>query len=37
MLTRHNDYVMVGSKFPRLTKRDAAVRLKEIRRLLLAL
>jgi transcription-repair coupling factor (superfamily II helicase) len=37
MLTRNNDYVMVGSKFPRLTKKDAAGRLKEIRKLLKAL
>jgi transcription-repair coupling factor (superfamily II helicase) len=37
MLTRHNDYVMVGSKFPRLTKKDAAGRLKEIQKLLRAL
>ena len=34
MLTRNNDYVMVGSKFPRLTKRDAAARLKEIQKVL---
>jgi transcription-repair coupling factor (superfamily II helicase) len=37
MLTRNNDYVMVGSKFPRLTGQDAAARLKEIKKLLLAL
>ena len=37
MLTRNNDYIMVGSKFPRLTKKDAPARLKEIRKLLLAL
>jgi transcription-repair coupling factor (superfamily II helicase) len=37
MLTRNNDYIMLGGKFPRLTKPDAAGRLKEIRRLLLAL
>jgi transcription-repair coupling factor (superfamily II helicase) len=37
MLTRNNDFIMVGSKFPRLTKKDAAGRLKEIRRLLLSL
>jgi len=34
MLTRNNDYVMVGSKFPRLTKKQAGARLKEIKRLL---
>ena len=37
MLTRNNDYLMVGSKFPRLTRKGAPARLKEIRRLLLAL
>jgi transcription-repair coupling factor (superfamily II helicase) len=37
MLTRNNDYVMVGSKFPRLTRKEASARLKEIRKLLLAL
>ncbi len=37
MLTRNGDYVMVGSKFPRLTRREAPGRLKEIRKLLLAL
>ncbi len=37
MLTRNNDYLTVGGKFPRLTKKDAKARLKEIKRLLLAL
>lgn len=37
MLTRNQDYVMVGSKFPRLSKKEPAARLKEIRTLLLAL
>jgi transcription-repair coupling factor (superfamily II helicase) len=37
MLTRDNDYIMVGSKFPRLTAKEAGGRLKEIRKLLLAL
>ena len=37
MLTRNNDFVMVGSKFPRLTKKTAAARVKEIKKLLLAL
>ena len=36
-LTRHGEFVMVGGKFPRLTKKDAKARLKEIKRLLLAL
>jgi transcription-repair coupling factor (superfamily II helicase) len=34
MLTRNNDYIMVGSKFPRLTKKDAGARLKEIQKVL---
>jgi transcription-repair coupling factor (superfamily II helicase) len=34
MLTRNHDYVMVGSKFPRLAKKLAGARLKEIRQLL---
>ena len=37
MLTRNNDYIMVGSKFPRLTKSEPAARLKEIKKLLTAL
>jgi transcription-repair coupling factor (superfamily II helicase) len=37
MLTRNNDYIMLGGKFPRLTKPDATGRLKEIKKLLLAL
>jgi transcription-repair coupling factor (superfamily II helicase) len=37
MLTRNNDYIMVGAKFPRLTKKEASARLKEIKRLLLVL
>jgi transcription-repair coupling factor (superfamily II helicase) len=37
MLTRNDDYIMVGSKFPRLTKKEAAGRLKEIKKLLMAL
>ena len=37
MLTRGNDFVTLGGKFPRLTKRDARARLKEIKSLLLAL
>lgn len=34
MLTRNNDYVMVGSKFPRLRKKQAGARWKEIAQLL---
>ncbi|MDX1952494.1 MAG: transcription-repair coupling factor [Verrucomicrobiota bacterium] len=37
MMIRNSDYVMVGSKFPRLTKKDARGRLNEIRKLLLAI
>ena len=36
-LTRHNDLITLGGKFPRLTKKDAKGRLKEIKKLLLAL
>jgi transcription-repair coupling factor (superfamily II helicase) len=34
MLTRNQDYVMVGGKFPRLTRATAKARLQEIRKLL---
>jgi transcription-repair coupling factor (superfamily II helicase) len=37
MLTRNQDFVMVGSKFPRLSQQDASARLKEIKKFLLAL
>ena len=37
MLTRNNDFIMIGSKFPRLAKTTAAGRLSEIKKLLLAL
>ena len=36
-LTRRGDFVQVGGKFPRLTKKDTKARLKEIKRLLLAI
>ena len=36
-VTRNNDFITLGGKFPRLTKKDAKARLKEIRRLLLAI
>ena len=36
-LTRYGEFVTVGGKFPRLTKKDTKARLKEIKRLLLAL
>jgi transcription-repair coupling factor (superfamily II helicase) len=34
MLTRNNDYVMAGTRFPRLTKKSPAARLNEIQKLL---
>jgi transcription-repair coupling factor (superfamily II helicase) len=37
MLTRRGDYVQMSGKFPRLTKKTAEARLKEIKKLLLAL
>jgi len=37
MLTRHGNFITLGGKFPRLTKKDAKARLKEIKRLLLAI
>ncbi|MDB6017338.1 MAG: mfd [Pedosphaera sp.] len=37
MLTRNNDFITLSGKFPRLTKKEAKARLKEIKRLLLAL
>jgi transcription-repair coupling factor (superfamily II helicase) len=37
MLTRDGDYVMIGSKFPRLTRTKPEARLKEIKKLILEL
>jgi transcription-repair coupling factor (superfamily II helicase) len=37
MLTRSGDYIMLGGKFPRLAKKTAEARLKEIKKLMLAL
>ncbi len=37
MLTRHGDFLTLGGKFPRLTKKEAKARLKEIKKLLLAI
>jgi transcription-repair coupling factor (superfamily II helicase) len=34
MLTRNNDFIQVGGKFPRLTKKEPRARLNEIKRLL---
>ena len=36
-ITRQGDFLTFGGKFPRLTKKDAKARLKEIKRLLLAI
>ena len=36
-ITRHNDFITLGGKFPRLTQKEAKARLKEIKRLLLAI
>jgi transcription-repair coupling factor (superfamily II helicase) len=36
MLTRNNDYITLGGKFPRLSKTEVPARLKEIKKLLLA-
>jgi transcription-repair coupling factor (superfamily II helicase) len=36
-ITRHGDFITLGGKFPRLTKKDAKARIKEIKRLLLAI
>ena len=37
MLTRNNDFIQLGGKFPRLTKKEAKARLNEIKKLLLAI
>jgi transcription-repair coupling factor (superfamily II helicase) len=37
MLTRRGDFITLGGKFPRLSKKDVKGRLKEIKKLLLAL
>jgi transcription-repair coupling factor (superfamily II helicase) len=37
MLTRQGDFLTLGGKFPRLTRKDAKARVKEIKRLLLAI
>ena len=36
-ITRRGDFIQLGGKFPRLTKKEAGARLKEIKRLLLAI
>jgi len=37
MLTRNGDFITLGGKFPRLAKKVSKVRLKEIKKLLLAI
>ena len=37
MLTRQGDFITLGGKFPRLTKKQTGARLKEIKKLLLAI
>jgi len=37
MLTRQGDFITLGGKFPRLTKKQAGARLKEIKKLLLVI
>jgi transcription-repair coupling factor (superfamily II helicase) len=37
MLTRQGDFITLGGKFPRLAKKQAGARLKEIKKLLLAI
>jgi transcription-repair coupling factor (superfamily II helicase) len=37
MLVRNGDFVQIGGKFPRLTSKTVLARLKEVRRLLMAL
>ena len=37
MLTRFGDFVTIGGKFPRLGRKETRARLKEIKKLLLAL
>ena len=37
MLSRNGDFITLGGKFPRLAKKDAKARLKEIKKLLLAI
>jgi transcription-repair coupling factor (superfamily II helicase) len=37
MLSRGDDYIMVGTRFPRLTRKGAAARLREIKKLVMVL
>jgi transcription-repair coupling factor (superfamily II helicase) len=37
ILTRNNDYITYGGKFPRLTKKEGKARVREIKKLLLSL
>ncbi|MEI8288982.1 MAG: transcription-repair coupling factor [Verrucomicrobiota bacterium] len=36
-ITRHGDFIQLGGKFPRLTKKEPKARIKEIKRILLAI
>ncbi len=37
MITRNNDFIMLGGKFPRLTKKAASAKVNEIKKLLMAI
>jgi len=37
MMKRRGDYIMLDGKFPRLTKKETKARLKEIKRVVLAI
>jgi transcription-repair coupling factor (superfamily II helicase) len=37
MMKRHGDFIQVGGRFPRMTRKDARSRLREIRRFLASL
>jgi transcription-repair coupling factor (superfamily II helicase) len=37
MLTRHGEFITLGGKFPRLTRKEPRARMKELKKLLLAL
>lgn len=37
MITRNNDFIMLGGKFPRLMKKAALAKVNEIKKLLLAI
>jgi hypothetical protein len=37
MITRNNDFIMLGGKFPRLMKKAALAKVNEIKKLLMAI